>query len=335
LVRDRVKPEREANRREVLRRFCWRFGWPRRVLRAALTGLPRFIATTETAKHRAFTFLDRSVAADHGVVCIASDDAFVLGVLSSSIYVAWALAAGAWLGVGNHPRYTKTVYFDPFPFPVPDAPIRARIAAIAERLDAPRATGLRADSRVTVTGMYNVAEKLCTGSALSTAERAIHEAAGCRTLLDIHDELDAAVASACGWSWPEPPALILERLVMLHDARVTEERSGRCIGCAQSTSARGSAKSRMRRRPLASKRAQKNLRVRSYCRGPGCGRTDHGASSARVRRDQLLLTALSRNSKGPRGNRRSTPRDPRDAGGSGDNERRSVHCYGQDSLAGR
>lgn len=225
-VRDRVKPERDANRREVLRRYWWRFGWPRRELRAALSGLRRYIATTETTKHRVFTFLDHSVAADHGIVCIATDDAFVLGVLSSAIHVTWALAAGARLGVGNDPRYTKTACFDPFPFPVPDARSRARISEIAERLDAHRSAALGAGEKVTVTGIYNVVAKLRSGEPLTPAEREVHRVAACGTLRDLHDELDASVASAYGWTWPEPAALVLERLVALHDERAREESVG-------------------------------------------------------------------------------------------------------------
>ncbi len=42
----------------------------------------------------------------------------------------------------------------------------------------------------------------------------------------MHDELDQLVADAYGWSWPEPSALILERLVALHDQRALDERVG-------------------------------------------------------------------------------------------------------------
>lgn len=224
LVRDRVKPERDANRREVLRRYWWRFGWPRRELRAACAGLPRFIVTTETAKHRVFTFLDARVAADHGIVCIAIADAFLLGVLSSSIHRMWASAAGSTLE--DRPRYTKTVCFDPFPFPDATSGDRATIAQIAEALVAHREKGLATSESVSVTGMYNVAAKLRRGEPLATAEQDVHKAAACGVLNDLHDALDEAVAKAYGWSWPEPSALILERLVALHDARVEEERRG-------------------------------------------------------------------------------------------------------------
>ena len=116
-VIDYVRPEREHNKRDVLRRMWWRFGWERPVLRAALKGLSRYIGTTETSKHRPFQFIAGEVLADHSIVCVASADAAVLGALSSTVHAAWALAAGARLGVGNDPRYSKTRCFDPFPFP--------------------------------------------------------------------------------------------------------------------------------------------------------------------------------------------------------------------------
>jgi type II restriction/modification system DNA methylase subunit YeeA len=51
-------------------------------------------------------------------------------VPSSCFHVAWAIAAGGWLGAGNDPRYNKIRCFDLFPFP----------DAIAEELDALRRT---------------------------------------------------------------------------------------------------------------------------------------------------------------------------------------------------
>jgi hypothetical protein len=95
IVRDRVKPERDANNQASRREYWWRFGRSNEMLRAALKGLPRYIATAETSKHRVFTMLDGSVAPDNAVVCIASDNAFVLGVLNSMLHQRWALAVDA------------------------------------------------------------------------------------------------------------------------------------------------------------------------------------------------------------------------------------------------
>jgi hypothetical protein len=74
--------------------------------------------------------------------------------------------------------------------------------------------------------MYNVVEKLRSGGTLTTKERTIHEIAACGVLRDLHDELDALVAQAYGWSWPLTKEEILERLATLHDERVEEENRG-------------------------------------------------------------------------------------------------------------
>jgi hypothetical protein len=227
IVRDRVKPERDANNDRSTREHWWRFGRNREEFRPALTELKRYIATAETSKHRFFAILDAAVAADNMLVCIASDDAFILGALSSSIHITWALAAGGRLGVGNDPRYNKTRCFDPFPFPDPPKALRAKIADVAERLDEHRRAALARDERVTMTGMYNVVEKLRSGEALTKKEQAVHTLAACGVLRDLHDELDALVAEAYGWEWPLPRDIILERLVALHDERVREEKAGK------------------------------------------------------------------------------------------------------------
>ncbi|MDO8500790.1 MAG: hypothetical protein Q7S20_03015 [Gemmatimonadaceae bacterium] len=224
IVRDRVKPERAANARDVLREKWWQFGWPRRELRQALHGLSRYIGTTETAKFRHFQFVDAAIAPDHSVVAIAIDNAAILGVLSSKLHETWALSAGATLE--DRPRYTKTLCFDPYCFPVGQPELANRVSAVAERLDAHRKAAIARDERVTMTGMYNVVAKLRSGARLTPKERAIHEIAACGVLRDIHNELDALVAEAYGWPWPMEKEEILERLVALHDERVEEEKRG-------------------------------------------------------------------------------------------------------------
>ncbi|MBY0491359.1 MAG: hypothetical protein K2R93_16060 [Gemmatimonadaceae bacterium] len=226
IVRDRVKPERDANKDQARRLNWWNFGRANDQLRAALRALPRYIGTPETAKHRFFVFLDGEVAPDNSVVCIGSADAFHLGVLSSAIHGAWALAAGSRLGIDGTPRYNKGPCFEAFPFPDPSPALRSRIADCAERLDRHRKDALARSEKVGMTVMYNVVDQLRAGAALSKLEHEVHRLAACGTLRDLHDELDALVAEAYGWSWPEPPALILERLVALHDRRVEEEAAG-------------------------------------------------------------------------------------------------------------
>src|SRR5690606_15980033 len=129
---ENVKPERDVNRDRKFREEWWLFGRPRPEMRSATNGLSRFIVTTETSKHRFFTFLDSSIIPEHVLIVIATDDAFHLGVLSSKHHVLWALAAGGRLGIGNDPRYNKTRCFETFPFPEASDAQKAIIRALGE-----------------------------------------------------------------------------------------------------------------------------------------------------------------------------------------------------------
>ncbi|MGV0952160.1 MAG: class I SAM-dependent DNA methyltransferase, partial [Azonexus sp.] len=135
-VYERVKPERDHNRMDSVRENWWLHRRLREDLRTSLTGLPRYIATVETAKHRLFQFLDASISPDNMLVCLAVDDAHMLGVLSSQVHETWALAAGGTLE--DRPRYNKTRCFETFPFPAASPDQQARIRALAEQLDAHR-----------------------------------------------------------------------------------------------------------------------------------------------------------------------------------------------------
>jgi len=221
-----VKPERDQNARDSYRNAWWVFGEPRRDLRPALRDLTRYIATVETAKHRLFVFQPAAVLPDNKLICIATADAFHLGVLSSGVHVRWALAAGGWLGFGNDPVYVKTKCFDPFPFPAATAVQVAEIAALVEELDALRKDRLAAHPHLTLTILYNVMAALRTAHPLSDADRDALDAGHVEVLRHLHDRLDAAVAAAYGWPADLATAAIVERVVALNRERTAEEAAG-------------------------------------------------------------------------------------------------------------
>jgi len=223
-VFERVKPERDQNNRKELKELWWLFAWTRPVFRAANEGLSRYIATVGTSKHRVFQFLDVSVLPDAKIIAISSQDAFHLGVLSSRVHVAWAVAAGGRMGMGNDPVYNHTRCFNTFPFPDASEIQIQRIHELGEHLDSHRKA---AQTRgVTITSMYNILAKLRAKDAFTSQERAQHETAQTEILRQIHDELDAAVAEAYGWPADLPEAEILERLVALNRERAAEESRG-------------------------------------------------------------------------------------------------------------
>ncbi|MDP1693885.1 MAG: class I SAM-dependent DNA methyltransferase [Burkholderiaceae bacterium] len=237
---DRVKPERDHNNRESRRRNWWLFGEPVGRLRNAWRSLPRVILTPETSKHRVFAFQSMPFCPDHKLYAICCDDAFVLGVLSSTVHAQWALRAGGTLE--DRPTWTNTTTFLPFPFPHEDddllAAARARVADLAERIDAHRKARQAVHATVTLTGLYNVLDKLRRDEPLSASDKALHEQGLVSVLRSLHDELDAAVLQAYGWCelgpvpWTDDAArsawteILLERLVALNAKRAAEEAQG-------------------------------------------------------------------------------------------------------------
>ena len=249
-VLDRVLPERLHVKRESHRRDWWLFGEKRPALRHALTSLERYVGTTETARFRIFQFVDASYLPDQKIRVIADSKAETLAVLSSVVHERWASAAGARMGVGNDLVYNNTTCFEPFAFPALRAEMIDRLSTLAEQLDAHRKRQQAAHPDLTLTGMYNVLEKLRSGESLTAKERVIHEQGLVSVLRQLHDELDAAVLDAYGWSDLLPllrvahgndaPAedqtredakrafdeAVLERLVALNAERAAEEARG-------------------------------------------------------------------------------------------------------------
>ena len=62
--------------------------------------------------------------------------------------------------------------------------------AAGEQLDAHRKRQQELHPELTITGTYNVLEKLRSGEPLTEKERKVHEIAACGVLRDLHDELD-------------------------------------------------------------------------------------------------------------------------------------------------
>lgn len=235
---ERVKPERDAkgNTKDGAgyAKLWWLHGKPRQEMRKQLSGLPRYIATVETAKHRTFQFLDASILPDNMLIAIAVNDAYTLGVLSSQLHIDWALATGSRLGVGNDPRYNKSRCFETFPFPDEDTgptpQLRERIATLAEQIDAHRKRVLAPESGhtgLTLTGLYNVLAALREGRPLTAKEKTQHAQGLVGVLRELHDELDAAVLAAYGLAAQASTDDILAHLVQLNTQRAAEEAQGR------------------------------------------------------------------------------------------------------------
>ncbi|MEO8296956.1 MAG: DNA methyltransferase [Burkholderiales bacterium] len=236
----RVKPERDVSERKVYRERWWSFAEPRPDFRAAVKGLLSYVVTPMTAKHRAFLTLPATVLPDQGLIAICLSDGFFLGPLSSVVHVAWSFASGGTLE--DRPRYNNSRCFDTFPFPSDDTGLTPaltdRIRTLAEQIDSHRKQRQAAHEAVTLTGLYNVLDKLRRGEPLNAKDKLLHEQGLVSVLRTLHDELDAAVLQAYGWHdlgpvpWADAEArqawtdALLERLVALNARRAAEEAQG-------------------------------------------------------------------------------------------------------------
>ncbi|GGJ65186.1 hypothetical protein CDQ92_11295 [Sphingopyxis bauzanensis] len=246
---DTVLPERARDKRKSYRDKWWIFAEAREGMRSALSGLDRFIVTTETAKHRYFVFLDADTAPDQKLRVIATNRAGVLATLSSRAHTVFAEATGGWQGVGNDLVYQHTNTFNPFPF----VAVSAVVEKLGERLDAFRKERLAAHDFLTMTGLYNALERMREldagiGEPLSPPERDVYDAGQIAILKELHDEIDREVFAAYGWNdlgdrlvgkpggtTPSPHKSedqeaaeedLLVRLIALNQARVAEEKAG-------------------------------------------------------------------------------------------------------------
>ena len=245
-----VLPARAKDRNTRTRTQWWRFERQRIEMRNSIAALPRFIVSPVVAKHRIFAWRSSPTLSMNLLDVTARADDTTFGILHGRFHELWSLRMCTWLGVGNDPRYNKTRCFDTFPFPAESNEQQAKIRALAEQLDTHRKHQQAIYRDLTLTGMYNVLDKLRSGEPLNAKERTLHEHGLVSVLRQLHDELDAAVLAAYGWSdllallriahGNESPAAeqsrdevkrgfdeaILERLVALNAERVAEEARG-------------------------------------------------------------------------------------------------------------
>jgi hypothetical protein len=166
----------------------------------------------------------------------------------------------------DRPNYNHSESFSHFPFPdLSENPgLKSRLAELGERLDAFRKERLAAHDFLTMTGLYNVLERVReldwkagpgrhsdhagAIAPLTDKERDIYEAGHIAILKEIHDEIDTLVLAAYGWSdlahdlvghpgatTPSPYKSddqlkaeegLLTRLVALNQERAAEEARG-------------------------------------------------------------------------------------------------------------
>lgn len=149
----------------------------------------------------------------------------MLAVLSSRAHSIFTVAVGGRAGKANTPVY-NTSCFTLFPFPAPSDVLRQKLSDAGESLDEVRKKVLADYPDLTLTGLYNVLEKLKAGEVLTDKDEDIKDRGLVLILKEIHDTIDRLTAEAYGWSPDLSDEQILEKLVALNAERVKEEAAG-------------------------------------------------------------------------------------------------------------
>jgi hypothetical protein len=186
IVRERVKPERDANPRETRRKYWWRFGEAAPAMYDAIRGLSRCLVTARVTKHLCFSFQPTDRVLHEKLIVIPLDSMTVFGVLQSRVHAAWTWLLSSTLE--TRLNYAPSDCFESYPFPERDPARRVlRIEAASEALYRARADRMKSTSRgLTVT--YN---------ELGDSE---NHSPGIEALRRLHVDLDRAVLDAYGWN---------------------------------------------------------------------------------------------------------------------------------------
>ena len=231
-IREHVYPMRSTVRRKAHRERWWRHADPRPGMWGALSGLSRYIATPTLAKHRLFVWCDVRICPDHQLIAIARDDDTTFGILHSRFHKVWSLRLGT--SLEDRPRYTPSTTFETFPFPpgltldVPAADYADDPRAMAVALEAQRLVELR-DRWLNPPEWVEWIDEPVPGypkrpvprdedAAKALKRRTLTNLYNTRPqwLADAHAALDAAVATAYGWSADISDDEVLRELLALN-----------------------------------------------------------------------------------------------------------------------
>jgi Eco57I restriction-modification methylase/MmeI, target recognition domain len=194
IVREKVKPERDNNNREIRRRYWWRFGEPAPALYKAIAPLSRCLVNSFVSKHLAFAFQPVNRVFSHNTCVMPLSTFSAFATLQSRCHEIWARLLSSTLE--TRLNYRPSDCFENFPFP--DVDPRARLESlenVGEILYATRADLMLArEHGLTVT--YN---KLKDPGCMDEDIQALRQA---------HVELDRAVLAAYDWDDIDVPPYV-------------------------------------------------------------------------------------------------------------------------------
>jgi hypothetical protein len=241
IVRAKVKPERDANKRERYREIWWQFAEPQAALRDALASLTRCLVTARVSKHLMISCQPPARIFSEQLCVFPLDAMTAFAVLQCRVHEPWARLLSS--SLEDRLRYSASDCFETFPFPKPGP--RAVIPTLetaGKALYDARAKYM-VDTQQGLTKTYNaLRDPACTDPRILELRR-VHEAMD-RAVLDAYGWTDIAVPPYCPLTDADKQALqafedeVIDRLYVLNAERAREEER---LGIAGKKGKRASA----------------------------------------------------------------------------------------------
>lgn len=221
----RVYPERRVANDAKAQENWWLPRSPHPLSRVMQEGIESKIITPITSVSRFFVFVSPETICDGGGVFeVYLDDAFHLGVLTSSLHTDWALVTGARHRAGY--RYLSRC-FTMFPFPDCDEDARERVRDVMRSILEHREKHITGENGATMAAAQGLLAKMKAGEAFDEREAGLAETLQIAELHSLHQSLDKAVLKAYGWKQTMKPGDRLDALYRLNKDRAAEERAGK------------------------------------------------------------------------------------------------------------
>ena len=206
-VRVLVRPVRMENRREATRLNWWRYGEKRPAMRMATADLPYYFAVPRVSKWAVFISFDKKWLPGEKNVVLATDDFYVLGIVTSDTHRQWMHAQKGTLK--GDIAYTHDTCFETFPFPQlatteQAEAIRKRMVELNDYRNA-----WMTEKQKGITDLYN-----------------LYYDEPASKLSKLHKALDKAVLKAYGWSAKEN---LLSNLLDLNLELAEREADGETV----------------------------------------------------------------------------------------------------------
>lgn len=184
IVKTKVKPDRDAQKRPAVRDRWWQYCEKRPGLYKAIARNKNVFVTAQTSKYRTFTVMPNEYVFDQTLIIIAEERISILGCLLSRFHEEWTLFNGA--SMKDDPRYTPTDCFETFPFPA--------FAEFEEKLKAATDEYLNSRRELMISSKQGLTK---TFSRFHSPDEPATEIAALRQL---HQKLDEVVLEAYGWT---------------------------------------------------------------------------------------------------------------------------------------